>query len=84
MTRPDATQNSVVAGLRQAGITVWIIGQPCDLLTFYPPLKRWRPLEVKPAKERARKDQDTQTTFLATFAVPIVRSAQEAIAAVLQ
>ena len=82
MTRPDATQGEIIAGLRAAGITVWVIGQPCDLLTYYPPLKRWRPLEAKPVKQRARGDQESQSAFLARFAVPIVRSAQEAIEAV--
>ena len=82
MTRPDSTQNEIVSALRKAGITVWVIGQPCDLLTYYPPYKRWRPIECKPAKERNRNDQDEQKEFLTTFAVPIVRTAEEAIAAI--
>jgi hypothetical protein len=85
MTRPDATQGAVVEGLRKAGISVWILGEPCDLLTYYPPLKRWRPIEVKPedTHNRNRRDQETQKEFLATYAVPIVRTAQEALSAVL-
>lgn len=80
----DASQGPIVAGLRAAGITVWIIGQPCDLLTYYPPMKRWRPLECKPEdpKNRNRKDQGTQATFIRTYAVPIVRTVQEAIEAI--
>lgn len=82
MTRPDSTQNEIVSALRKAGITVWVIGQPCDLLTYWPVMKRWRPIECKPLKERVRYDQDEQKEFLTTFAVPVVRTAEEAIAAI--
>lgn len=82
MTRPDSTQNEIVSALRKAGITVWVIGQPCDLLTYWPVMKRWRPIECKPLKPRNRNDQDSQKEFLTTFAVPIVRTAAEAIEAI--
>ena len=92
MTRPDSAQGPIVSALRSAGISVWIIGEPCDLLTYYAPLKRWRPLEVKPAPEpgvkvktraiRHRNDQEGQKAFVTTYAVPIVRTPQEALQAV--
>lgn len=80
----DASQGPIVAALRSAGIAVWVIGTPCDLLTYYAPAKRWRPLECKPEdpKNRNRKDQDEQRTFIATYAVPVVRTVQEAIEAI--
>lgn len=71
-----------MSGLREAYISVWIIGEPCDLLTYYPTLKRWRPLEAKPVKRRKRRDQEEQSAFLDTYDVPIVRTALEAIQAV--
>lgn len=86
----DSTQGEIVSALRSIGCTVWIIGEPCDLLTYY--RKRWLPLEVKPAPEpgvrvktraiRHRNDQERQSSFVATFAVPVVRTAQEALQAV--
>ena len=81
-TRPDGTQSAIVAGLRKAGIIVYVIGQPCDLLTYYPPMKRWRTLEAKPIKKRNRNDQEEQELFLEITGTPIVRSAEEAIKAV--
>src|SRR5271163_1885253 len=83
MTRPDASQAEVVRTLRKAGITVWIIGEPCDLLTYNPSTKLWKPLEVKPLdlKNKNRKDQEDQREFIKTYAVPIVRTGLEAIAA---
>jgi hypothetical protein len=82
MTRPDGTQAEIVEGLRKAGIIVYVIGQPCDLLTYYPPLRRWRTLECKPVKKRNRNDQEEQSVFLAITGTPIVRTAQEAVNAV--
>jgi len=89
----DSSQAAIVEALREAGILVWIISRPCDLLTFYPPLKRWRTLECKPAAQpgikvkvraiRNRKDQKKQDEFLAITGTPIVRTAQEAITAVI-
>jgi hypothetical protein len=81
MTRPDASQGEIVAALRHACVTVWIIGRPCDLLTFY--RGRWLPLECKPeGHKRPRRDQETQSEFLAIYAVPVVRTAIEALEAV--
>lgn len=86
----DSSQGEIVSALRQAGITVWILGQPCDLLTFYK--GRWLPLECKPAPEpgirvktratRIRTDQEHQQAFCRDFAVPIVRTAEDALEAV--
>jgi hypothetical protein len=79
----DATQGQIVAALRKAGISVWIIGEPCDLLTYNPRTQLWKPLEVKPTDlhNAHRKDQGRQDEFVATYAIPIVRTFQEAAAA---
>ena len=83
----DATQGEIFDALRKAGVQVWIIGKPCDLLTYY--RGRWLPLECKPADttkkgtKRLRTDQERQTEFLTAYAVPVVRTAQAALAAVL-
>lgn len=79
--RADSTQKAIVEALRKVGIKVWIISTPCDLLTYYPPYKRWRPLECKPEK-RKRTDQPEQDEFLTAHEVPRVTSPAEAIAAI--
>jgi len=79
--RVDATQNDIVSGLRRSGVAVWIISQPCDTLTCWRGI--WLPLECKPLKKRSRKDQADQTEFCNTFGVPIVRTYEEAYAAIL-
>jgi hypothetical protein len=77
----DRNQGEIVAALRQACVTVWIIGRPCDLLTYY--RGKWLPLEIKePNFKRHRKDQESQTEFLTTYAVPVVKDALEALQAV--
>ena len=75
----DATQSVIVAALRAIGVKVWIISEPCDLLTFY--RKRWLPIECKPEK-RKRNDQVKQTEFLTETGTPICRTPEAAIAAV--
>lgn len=81
-SRPDTAQEPIVQALRKVGIQVWVIGKPCDLLTLYAGC--WLPLEVKSdtSSARNRKDQESQKAFLATTGVQIVKTAQEAIAAV--
>jgi hypothetical protein len=79
--RADSTQAAIVKALRAVGIKVWIISKPCDLLTYYVPYKRWRPLECKPEK-RKRNDQPEQDEFLAEHGVLRVRTPSEAIEAI--
>jgi hypothetical protein len=87
MTRPDSNQSQIVDALRQASATVWVIGQPCDLLTYF--RGRWQPLEIKPpdttkkGTKRLRCDQERQTEFLRAYAVPVVRTVQDALTAVV-
>jgi hypothetical protein len=82
----DASQGPIVAALRAAGISVWIIGTPCDLLTYNPATQRWKPLECKPTDphNRHRRDQGRQKEFVSTYAIPLVRTAEEALQAVKQ
>jgi hypothetical protein len=79
-SRPDSVQNDIVNALRAAGVLVCVIGRPVDLLTFY--RGKWLPLECKTTK-RPRKDQAAQTLFLAATGVPKVRTALEALEAVI-
>lgn len=77
----DASQASLVKALRDAGIDVWPIRQPCDLLLrFYCTRHRdycWQPLEVKTAygkkspKPRLDIRQKGQAYFLDTTNTPI-------------
>jgi hypothetical protein len=76
----DTTQREIVNALRKIGAQVWIIKQPCDLLTYY--RGRWMPLECKSIK-RLRNDQKQQNDFLADTQTPIVRSPEDAIEAVI-
>ncbi len=80
MTRPDANQQPIVDALRAVGVMVWLIGEPCDLLTYY--RRRWLTLEIKRPSSRPRADQKAQTEFLAQTGTPVVRTAHEALIAV--
>ena len=87
--KQDGTQGDIVAGLRQAGVKVWIIAEPCDLLCrFWCKNHRfhcWQTLEVKPLigklapKARRRTDQPEQDQFLADTQTPVVTSVEEAL-----
>jgi hypothetical protein len=74
----DNSQKAIVAALRAAGAFVYVIGQPVDLLVFY---RSWILLECKTGTRR-RKDQPAQDAFCKTFGVPIVRTEDEALAAI--
>lgn len=85
----DGTAGDIVAGLRQAGVKVWLIEEPCDLLCRFWCKRHdcfcWQPLECKPLvgklqpKARRRTDQPEQTQFLADTQTPVVTSAEEAL-----
>jgi hypothetical protein len=77
----DATQKAIVEALRAIGVKVWIISEPCDLLTLY--RNRWLPIECKPVK-RKRNDQEKQTEFLTDTGTPVCRTPMAAIAAVME
>lgn len=77
--RPDNTQAAIVKALRTVGVSVWNIGRPCDLLTYY--RGRWLPMECK-STARARKDQAGQTAFIQDYRVPRVTTPEEALQAV--
>lgn len=80
-SRVDSTQRAIVAALRKAGVRVFVIGRPVDLLTYH--RGRWQPLECKPTThKRGRADQAEQEAVLAECAIPKVRTAEEALKAV--
>jgi hypothetical protein len=88
----DTSQPLIVSQLRDAGVEVWIIGQPCDLLVrFWSNTARsylWLPVECKTPygkkSPRARLDkrQEAQIEFLDSTKTPVVTTAEEALAAI--
>jgi hypothetical protein len=87
--RVDASQPDIVAALEQAGVLVYIIGRPCDLLCRVrsDPPGIMRTLEVKTAqgkrapKLKLRKDQQEQAQFCIDTGTPYVTNAIEALRA---
>ena len=78
MTRPDATQEPIVSALRAAGVQVWIIGWPADLLCLYN--STWKVVECKPrGYKKPRADQQDQTDFIAATNTPVVKTIHEAL-----
>ena len=87
----DSTQAEIVAGLEKAGVSVWIISEPCDLLCYFWCKKHnkhcWQTLECKPLtgkkapKARIRTDQPEQTAFLERTRTPVVTNSIEALLA---
>lgn len=79
----DRSQAAIVRGLAQAGVQVFVIRTPCDLLCYLQ--GRWRTLEVKTPTRRGRPpkryDQNAQQEFLASTNTPVVTSLAEALAA---
>jgi len=69
--RTDTNQRDIVAALRQAGIEVYVIGRPVDLLVYC--RGRWLPVEVKDADMRGRANEFTppQRRFLAATRGPV-------------
>lgn len=82
--RKDLTQSRIVATLRAAGVRVWVLHEPCDLLTHF--RGRWLPLECKTptatGKRKKRSDQAEQDAFIADNEVPVVLTPEEALRAV--
>jgi hypothetical protein len=87
--KADANQSTLVEDLEKAGVKVWTIGEPCDLLCrfwckqhdFY----CWQPIEIKVLqgklrpKARRRTDQPEQNRFLQETDTPVVTSSLEAL-----
>ncbi len=77
----DKTQATLVRALESAGIQVWPIRQPCDLLLRFWCKRHqsycWQTLEVKTnvgkkdPKPRVRREQEEQNTFLRETDTPI-------------
>lgn len=85
----DATQNAIVRSLRDHGIKVWSIRQPCDLLLRFWCNRHqsfcWQTLEVKTptGKQRLtvrkRADQKRQQEFIDSTQTPVAISLEDAI-----
>jgi hypothetical protein len=74
--RVDQNQRELVKDLETAGVRVWEIQEPCDLLTRFWCNRHhdfcWQPLEVKIPGARKRKHQETQNRFLEETQTPCV------------
>lgn len=88
--KADTSQQPIVDTLREAGVQVWVIGWPVDLLVRYwsNELRRyvWQPLECKSpygkeGKQRVRKDQLDQAEFIRETGTPIVLTGEQALRA---
>lgn len=82
--KTDTAQAAIIRGLEQAGVRVWIIKQPCDLLCLVH--GRWQTLEVKtPEGKRGqvwrRRRAKTQNDFLRETRTPVVTSLEDALSA---
>ena len=80
----DTTQAAIVKGLEQAGVRVWVIKQPCDLLCLVH--GRWQTLEVKtPEGKRGqvwrRRRMKAQNDFLDSTPTPVVTCLEDALCA---
>ena len=80
----DATQAAIVKALREAGVQVWVIQRPVDLLTYH--RGKWLPIECKTPKRKdgkwtPRTDQQAQTELIDRTAIPCVLSPTDALKA---
>lgn len=78
----DANEGEIVAALRKAGVVVWMLPRPFDLLCGHG--GRLVGLEVKDGKGRLTDQQETDMALCRRLGLPVyvVRSAEEAIEAV--
>ena len=84
--RPDQSQRALVKALRDAGIRVWLIGRPCDLLLRFWCNRHhefcWQTLECKTpqksGKPRVRHDQPDQQEFLSSTDTPVATTFEAA------
>jgi hypothetical protein len=79
-TAVDANQREIVAALRKIGATVYIIGQPFDLLVWH--CKRWSVIECKVPGGRYTAAQTRDLALLGPGAVIVEKDAMEAVKAV--
>lgn len=73
----DSTEGDIVKALRKAGVHVWLLDTPCDLLTYWAGL--WLPLEVKAEKGKLTAEQEK---MVEEQNLRIVRSPEDALRAV--
>lgn len=85
----DQSQRSIKQQLETALVQVWVMEEPCDLLTRFWCNRHhdfcWQPLEIKTARKGGRiakrVDQPIQNEFLRTTNTPAVYSFDQAWAA---
>lgn len=77
--RPDANSADIVDALRAAGVLVWPIGRPCDLLCLSG--DRYYLLDVDGITKNRKRDPKQLETFK-DFRVRLVKTPEAALAAV--
>ncbi len=81
----DKSQAEIVEALESAGVLVYVISWPCDLLCQY--RGKWQTLEVKtpgPPSRLRRSDMSRQNEFLDLTRTPVVSTVNEALDAILR
>lgn len=77
--RADATQPDIVEALRKAGVDVWIIGRPCDLLCQR--AGQYFLLDCDGVTKNRKRDPDQLKNF-EKWRVKVVKNKGEALRAV--
>ena len=77
--RADTNQRAIVATLRKAGVLVWHIGRPCDLLCKRG--KQYYLLDASGSTQNRRRDPDQLEAF-AQWGVHVVENEDQALIAV--
>jgi hypothetical protein len=77
--RPDANSTDIITALRNAGVLVWPIGRPSDLLCLSG--DRYYLLDVDGITRNRKRDPKQLETF-AEFGVRLVKTPEAALAAV--
>lgn len=88
--RVDTTQAAIVKGLRDMGVKVWLIREPCDLLAYFWCNRHhdfcWQTIECKTPygkkhpKYKPDGRQEVQRRFLEDTRTPIALTLEGAIA----
>lgn len=76
----DGNQGVIVRALRKAGVQVWIIRRPVDLMTLWAGL--YLPLEVKPEDWNGKFSSKEQEEACTVYGIPVVKNPLEALRAV--
>lgn len=77
--RSDDSQPGIIRDLRRAGVLVWVIGRPCDLLCLRG--HRYYLLDCPRTRRSSQRDEKQLEQF-AQWEVVVVKDSSEALRAV--